>query len=323
MKKALAMLLTLAMALSMLPMAFADVAEAPLAEAPVTMDEPAPADTAPVPTDEAPLAVVDEAIQTAGEITAPVNAGTLQSQIDAASSGTTVALTEDVTEDITIPAGKTIILDLAGHKLTNAGGHTIYVQKGAALTVTGSGTVDNVTHGRAALFNNGTVSLQGGTFTRSMETGEVATGKNSYYTVLNHGNMTITSGTTINQGADGNGNFSSLIENGYYNYSSQNETQGYVNGTNEANPKLTIEGGSFNGGLNTIKNDDGGAGVHGIGRVGHDGAEGVFLQIGHAGGHVGLVHRFGRAAAGVAGEEGKGVGPQFDGLAAHGEIAFG
>ena len=65
------------------------------------------------------------------------------------------------------------------------------------------------------------------------------------------------------------------------------------------------------------------AGVHGIGRVGHDGAEGVFLQIGHAGGHVGLVHRFGRAAAGVAGEEGKGVGPQFGGLAAHGEIAFG
>ena len=125
MKKALAMLLTLAMALSMLPMAFADVAEAPLDEAPVTVDEPAPADTAPVPTEEAPLADVDEAIQTAGEITAPVNAGTLQSQIDAASGETTVALTEDVTEDITIPAGKTIILDLAGHKLTNGTGDTI------------------------------------------------------------------------------------------------------------------------------------------------------------------------------------------------------
>ena len=38
MKKALAMLLTLAMALSMLPMAFADVAEAPLQEA-VLSDE--------------------------------------------------------------------------------------------------------------------------------------------------------------------------------------------------------------------------------------------------------------------------------------------
>ena len=162
MKKALAMLLTLAMALSMLPMAFADVAEAPLAEAPITMDEPAPADTAPVPTEEAPLADVDEAIQTAGEITAPVNAGTLQSQIDAANGETTITLTEDVTEDITIPAGKTIILDLAGHKLTNKSGHTI--TNNGTLTLVGPGTVHNAGK-QSALYTKGSVKATGCTFT--------------------------------------------------------------------------------------------------------------------------------------------------------------
>ena len=57
--------------------------------------------------------------------------------------------------------------------------------------------------------------LNGGTYTRSQEKGtsEEDSGSNSYYTILNHGTMTINEGVTINQGADGAGKFSSLIEN--------------------------------------------------------------------------------------------------------------
>ncbi len=148
MKKALAMLLTLAMALSMLPMAFADVAEAPLAEAPITVDEPAPADTAPVPTEEAPLADVDEAIQTAGEITASVNAGEtaferLKTSIADAAVNGTVTLTENVDcGDKSLAIDKNITLDLNGR--TISGTNTAILVAGPATikngTVTGGNT---------------------------------------------------------------------------------------------------------------------------------------------------------------------------------------
>ncbi len=81
---------------------------------------------------------------------------TLTAAINEANTGDTVKLVNNVTENVTIPAAKTITLDLNGKKLTNADGQdTITVALGASLTVTGSGTVDNVTHGKAAIYNNG------------------------------------------------------------------------------------------------------------------------------------------------------------------------
>ena len=65
--------------------------------------------------------------------------------------------------------------------------------------------------------------------------------------------MTVNSGVSVTQ----DGHYSSLFENGYFSYNSGNSSSGYVNGTNAANPTLTINGGTFTGGLNTIKNDDG------------------------------------------------------------------
>ena len=53
------------------------------------------------------------------------------------------------------------------------------------------------------------------------------------------------------------GRFSSLFENGYYSYNGKDERSSYVKDTNHENPSLTLEGGTFSGGLNTIKNDDG------------------------------------------------------------------
>jgi len=180
---------------------------------------------------------------------------TLAAAINEANTGDTVKLVNNVTEAVTIPADKTITLDLNGKKLTNADGQdTITVALGASLTVTGSGTVDNVTHGKTAIYNNGTVILNGGSYTRSAEAStsiENANG-NSYYNILNHGTMTIGKNVSVTS----RGSFSSLIANGYYNFSDTNPRSGYVFGTNQKTPSLTINGGTFSGGINTIKNDD-------------------------------------------------------------------
>ena len=193
---------------------------------------------------------------------------TLQEAVDAATTeNSTVTLLKDVTEDITIPTGKNITLDLGNSKLTNKSGDTITVELGATLTVTGNGesadedgsagTVDNTTHQKADIVNNGTVILNGGWYLRSEETGVNAntSGGNSYYNILNHGEMTINNDTMVRQ----EGKYSSLIVNGYYDYAGGSDPrQNYVDGINQAAPKLTINNGGFLGGVNTIKNDDGG-----------------------------------------------------------------
>ena len=149
-----------------------------------------------------------------------------------------------------VEANNEVTLNLNGKKLTNqAGANTIEVAAGGTLTIEGPGTVDNVSHLKAAVNNSGTVVLNGGTYTRSQENGTSAedSGSNSYYTILNHGTMTINEGVTVNQGADGAGKFSSLIENGWYNGNDNTGGEPSV---------MTINGGTFSGGLNTIKNDD-------------------------------------------------------------------
>ena len=170
---------------------------------------------------------------------------TLQSKINNASDK--VTLTKDYAEDITIPAGKTITLDLNGKTLTNASGNTITVEKEASLTIQGKGTVDNVTNGKTTVYNKGTVVLKGGTYKRSKEDGVDAdnAGTNTFYTVLNHGQMTINGGVTI----ENSGHHSSMLENGYYN--------GYAESLDGVqNPEMVINSGTFDGGLNTVKNDD-------------------------------------------------------------------
>ena len=189
---------------------------------------------------------------------------TLQAAITAATAveTTTVELLADTKEDITIPANKKVTLNLNGKTLTNQSNDTITVEIGAELTIEGAGTVDNVTHGKAAIFNNGTVVLNGGTYDRSAEAGTSTSesGKNSYYTIVNHGTMTINEAAKVQTagGATEKGKYSSLVENGYFSYTSTDSRSGHVEGTNQAEAKLTINGGTFLGGLNTIKNDDGG-----------------------------------------------------------------
>lgn len=172
---------------------------------------------------------------------------TLQSKIDEAANGSTVTLDKDYTENIIIKSSKNITLDLGSNTLTNNGGDTITVEQGATLTIEGNGTVDNVTNSKTTVYNKGTVVLNGGTYKRSKEDGVDANnaGTNTFYTVLNHGKMTINGGVTIKN----KGHHSSMLENGYY--------DGYAASLDGVQkPEMVINSGTFDGGLNTVKNDD-------------------------------------------------------------------
>ena len=170
----------------------------------------------------------------------------------AAANNATVTLLKDVTANVTIPADETITLNLNGMTLTNVDDHTIL--NNGNLTITGTGRVDNISHAKGALYNKGTVVINGGTFDRSQENGmnKGESGQNSWYTIKNVGTMTINDGATV-QTAGNNaarGKFSSLVSNGYFNTNDYNTNKGLDQ------PILTIDGGTFRGGLNTIKNDD-------------------------------------------------------------------
>lgn len=176
----------------------------------------------------------------------------LNAAIEAAEAGETIKLDANITGDVVVPEGANITIDLNGKKITNSVGHTI--MNNGTLTIEGEGTVDNITHGKAALYNKGTVTLNGGTFDRTKENGkdDKTPDGNSYYTIKNVGNMTINEGVNVLT-ANGNGElgrFSSLVANGYYNGAT------YDNDKGEEKPTLTINNGTFSGGLNTIKNDD-------------------------------------------------------------------
>lgn len=147
-----------------------------------------------------------------------------------------------------IPEGADITLEFAdGVTLTNSSDHTI--TNNGTLTITGAGIVDNVTHQKSALLNNGTVTLDKGTFSRSAEASTAAnqSGGNSYYVLTNHGTMTINDGVTVKFSDNNFGFYSSAIENGWYT-PSQN--------TSGKDSVLTINGGVVTGGKITIKNDD-------------------------------------------------------------------
>lgn len=186
----------------------------------------------------------NEGVKTIDELNAAITA--------AGETETTIKLAADITGDVVVPEKANITIDLNGKKITNSVGHTI--MNYGTLTIKGEGTVDNITHGKAALYNKGTVTLNGGTFDRTQENGQSdsSSGGNSYYTIKNVGNMTINEGVNVLT-AEGNGElgrFSSLVANGYYNGTT------YDNDKGVDNPTLIINNGTFSGGLNTIKNDD-------------------------------------------------------------------
>lgn len=195
---------------------------------------------------------------------------TLQYKIDNAADGATISLDADTVEAITIPEGKTITLNLNGHKLVNAAEpqdkavsgnlrhHTITNNGTLAIVDSvGGGIVDNVSHGCGALWNNAgaTVTVSGGTFMRSAESSKNwdDNGGNSWYTIKNYGNMTINGeNVKVMSSANNVGSFSSLIANGWYDASKAGINEPALG---KDDTTLTIIAGAFDGGLNTVKND--------------------------------------------------------------------
>ncbi len=166
---------------------------------------------------------------------------TLQDAINVATGDTEIDLMSNTAEDVSIPSGKTVTIDLSGYKITNITGHTI--TNNGTLTINDSssshaGTVDNVTHQKAAVYNESgaTAMLNAGTYERSLEAGDTnGNNGNSYYTIYNQGNMEISNAVINNKGT-----YSSCI----------------INGGFEDGAKLTIDGATVTGGINAIKNDE-------------------------------------------------------------------
>ena len=168
-------------------------------------------------------------------------------------NGGTYDLTCSITGNFTVSSETPVTINLNGFTITNdpsseGTGDTFTVNPGSNLTISGEGTVDNTSHGKAAIYNNGTVTLNGGTYTRSAENSS----DNSYYVILNHGEMTINEGVNIVSSSTS----SSLINTGYRDYLAiEDERAGYIEGKGQEFPQLIINGGTFEGGVITIKND--------------------------------------------------------------------
>ena len=161
------------------------------------------------------------------------DAESLQKQIDSGSSVILVSGDIKVTESVRIPEGKNVKLVLSG-TVTADNADAIVVENGAAFELSGGKIV--AAPKKAAVSNEGTATLEHVSITRS----ETST-TNDFYLVVNHGTMTLEQGVSVEAPASG----SSMIENGY------------VDGASATEPAtMVINGGTYIGGLNPVKNDD-------------------------------------------------------------------
>lgn len=171
---------------------------------------------------------------------------TLADAVAAAQGGETVKLLKDVTENVVIPTGKTVTLDLNGKNIKPETGCAI-VNKGN-LTVTGSGEVlaSQTEMAAVANFPDAVINLNGGTYLSKY-----------WYVLKNMGSMTIDGAVTVKP-AD-SGNVSSLIDNGWY-YSTD-KVAGESVPAQADKASLTIKNGDFSGksgekSCSVVKNDD-------------------------------------------------------------------
>ena len=172
---------------------------------------------------------------------------TLAAAITAAKNGETIKLLRDVTEAVTIPADKTITLDLNGKNIAVTSGCAI-VNKGI-LTVTGSGNVTTSADESAAVANfpGATANLNGGTYSSS-----------KWYVIKNMGEMVIDGPVTVKK-PDNSRNTASLIDNGWVNGFDTVAGESVAAQADKA--KLTIKNGAFEGksgsaSCSVVKNDD-------------------------------------------------------------------
>lgn len=171
----------------------------------------------------------------------------LAEAITAAQNGETIKLLKDVTENVTIPAGIDLTLDLNGKNITVSSGCAI-VNKGT-LTVIGNGDVTTSAAASAAVANfpDAVANLNGGTYS-----------SNIWYVIKNLGEMVIDGPVTVKK-PDGSKNTASLIDNGWC--AGTDNVAGESVSAQADKAKLTIKSGDFTGkagsdSCSVVKNDD-------------------------------------------------------------------
>ena len=168
---------------------------------------------------------------------------TASEAIAAVEDGGTIKLSGGLGADEVINADKQFTLDMNNAVIVDNEKTPINVGVNGALTLTGNGSVECNKHGKPAINNNGNLIIENGSYTRSVDEKN-----NSYYTMVNHGNIVINDGIFQAPRA-----VSSMIDNGYYNYNTD-----YKAGEMAEYPELTVNGGTFINAFYVIKNDDNG-----------------------------------------------------------------
>ena len=168
---------------------------------------------------------------------------TASEAIAAVEDGGTIKLSGGLGADEVINADKQFTLDMNNAVIVDNEKTPVNVGVNGALTLTGNGSVECNKHGKPAINNNGNLIIENGSYTRSVDEKN-----NSYYTMVNHGNIVINDGIFQAPRI-----VSSMIDNGYYDYA-----QDYKAGEMAEYPELTINGGTFINAFYVIKNDDNG-----------------------------------------------------------------
>lgn len=168
---------------------------------------------------------------------------TASEAIAAVEDGGTIKLSGGLGADEVINADKQFTLDMNNAVIVDNEKTPVNVGVNGALTLTGNGSVECNKHGKPAINNNGNLIIENGSYIRSVDEKN-----NSYYTMVNHGNIVINDGVFQAPRV-----ISSMIDNGYYDYNTD-----YKAGEMAEYPELTINGGTFINAFYVIKNDDNG-----------------------------------------------------------------
>lgn len=193
---------------------------------------------------------------------------TLQAAINAATAaGDTVTLLMDVTEDVTVAAGQSITLDLAGYTITGTGtGVVVTVSGSMTLTDTSAAQTGTITGGKPTAAGGG-VYVNGGAFT--MEAGTISGITTTSRTSATYGSGVYVggSGTFAMKGGTISSNAAKIGGGVYIASGTFTMTNGTITGNKSINglcggvyvagtSTFTMDGGSITG--NTAYNSGGG-----------------------------------------------------------------
>lgn len=168
---------------------------------------------------------------------------TASEAINAVPDGGTVKMSGGLGVGEVINVDKKLTLDMNSAVIVDNEKTPVNVGVNGNLTLTGNGSVECNKHGKPAINNNGNLIIENGSYTRSVDEKN-----NSYYTMVNHGNIVINDGIFQAPRV-----ISSMIDNGYYDYNTD-----YKAGEMAEYPELTVNGGTFINAFYVIKNDDNG-----------------------------------------------------------------